>query len=754
MKSKFLITGMTCSSCSSHIDKAVRGINGVTNVSVNLLTKSMIVDYNKEVDIKIIIDTVKNLGYKASLSGDKKNLSSTKVLPNISSDPEIYEIQRRLIISIFFLIPLMYISMGSMAGLPLPEFLLGHANSISYSVTQLIFTIPIVYVNIGYYKNGFKALIHMSANMDSLITIGSLSALFYGIFAIYRIGYGLGTNNMQLVEKYHMDLYFESAAMILTLITLGKYLESHSKGKTGAAITKLLDLSPKTVAVQRGGKEIKIPADELITGDIVVVRPGGLIPVDGVIEEGQANINESTITGESIPVAKQKGDGVISATVNLDGFIKIKASRVGSETTLSQVIKLVEQASASKAPIAKLADTISGIFVPLVIIIAIVSMIIWLLLGAEFEFAMSIGISVLVISCPCALGLATPVSIMVGMGKGAGNGILIKSAEALEITQKITAVAIDKTGTITKGKPRVTDIVPMNGLTDSKILEIAASLESLSEHPLASAIVKYAQDSGVKVNNIENFNAVFGKGITATLQGKSYIAGKPSFISQNGVDISPAVKIIKKLSTEGKTPLMFASENKMLGIIAVADSIKKTSINAIDMLQKMGIHVVMITGDNKRTASAIQKQLGIKNVVSEVLPHEKEKEIKKLRNQGYKVAMVGDGINDSPALASADVGIAIGAGSDIAIESADVVLIKNNLTDVVALINLSKAVVKNIKQNLFWAFFYNAIGIPIAAGVFYTILGWTLSPMIAAGAMSISSLCVVLNALRLGSINI
>lgn len=748
MNKKFNVTGMTCSACSASVEKAVKKLEGINSVSVNLLTNSMIVHYNEEViDENNIIEAVTSAGYGASVFSKNKN--EIKVSDKIRVEDEIKEMKKRLIISFAFLIPLMYISMGHMMGLPLPSFLSGLENAISYGMTQFLLALVIVYVNRKYYQVGFKTLFKGSPNMDTLIAIGSSAAMVYGIFAIYRMGYGLGIQDFELVEKYHMDLYFESAAMILALITLGKYLEKKSKGKTSEAITKLMDLAPKTATILRNNKEVIVPIEEVLKDDIVIVKPGESIPVDGVIIEGSSSIDQSAITGESIPVEKNIGDKVIAATINKNGYFKFKAEKVGDDTTLAQIISLVEDASSSKAPIAKLADKISGVFVPIVISISIISTIVWLLVGKSFEFSLSIGIAVLVISCPCALGLATPVAIMVGTGKGAENGILIKSAEALETAHKIQTVVLDKTGTITEGKPKVTEIVVNSNINKNELLKIAASIEKPSEHPLADAIVEKAKKENITLLDVDNFISITGKGIKAEINNKIYYAGNLSLMKENNIDYSKFEKVINDLAKKGKTPLCFSDDSILFGVIAVADTIKPTSKKAIEEFKNMGINIVMLTGDNKNTAEAIRKELNIDKVIAEVLPQDKEKEVRKIQESGKKVAMIGDGINDAPALARADVGIAIGAGTDIAIESADIVLMKSDLLDGVTTIKLSKAVIKNIKENLFWAFFYNAIGIPLAAGVFYNILGWKLNPMFGAFAMSLSSVCVVSNALRL-----
>ncbi|NCC07677.1 MAG: heavy metal translocating P-type ATPase [Clostridia bacterium] len=736
------VTGMTCSACSAHVEKAVRALDGVDEVTVNLLTNSMAVTGGA--DAQVVENAVINAGYGASLKGEKKQ----EQLGTSVAEHQLKSMQHRLIISFVLLIPLMYVSMGHMVGLPLPSFLDGLPNAISYGMTQLLLTLPIVYVNRKYYEVGFKTLFHGSPNMDSLIAIGSTAALVYGIFAIYRMGYGLGIQDMALVHKYHMDLYFESAAMILALITLGKYLEAKSKGKTSEAVEKLVNLAPKTATVERNGNEQIIPIDEVAAGDIVVVRPGQSVPVDGVITEGQSSLDEAALTGESIPVDKKAGDTVIAASINKAGFFKLRATKVGQDTTLAQIIRLVEEASASKAPIARLADKIAGIFVPVVIAIAVLSGAVWLLAGQTAEFALSSAIAVLVISCPCALGLATPVAIMVGTGKGAENGILIKSGDALETAHKVNSVVLDKTGTITTGKPEVTDIIPL-AISEKELLKIAASLESSSEHPLATAIMTAAQKDGIKPEKVTQFEAVFGKGVSAVLDGESSLGGNLALLKENNIDTDKIEKQVEALSSQGKTPLIFAKGGTLAGIIAVADAVKPTSAAAVAQLIKMGIDVTMLTGDNQLAAQTIGKQVGVTRVIAGVLPHQKEAEVSRLKAEGKTVAMIGDGVNDAPALASADVGIAIGAGTDVAIESADVVLMKSDLQDAVTAIRLSKAVMRNIKENLFWAFFYNILGIPLAAGVLYPIFGLRLSPMIGAAAMSLSSVCVVTNALRL-----
>lgn len=747
---KFDVTGMTCSACSAHVEKSVGKLHGIASVSVNLLSNSMTVQYDETgTDENTIIKAVQDAGYNAFVHTGKPESAATssKAVDNVKN--EIEQMKNRLLVSFIFSIPLLYISMGHMFGLPLPDIFMGHENALVYAFTQFLLALPVAIVNSKYYKVGFKTLIKGSPNMDSLIAIGSSAALLYGIFAIYKIGYGLGHMDISLVERYSMNLYFESAAMILTLITLGKFLETRAKGKTSEAINKLITLAPKTALVIRENEEIEIPVEDVVKGDILVVKPGQSIPVDGIVVEGSSSVDESALTGESIPVEKKMGDQVIGASINKSGYFKFKALKVGDDTTLARIIQLVDEASSSKAPIAKLADKISRVFVPVVIAIATIAMAVWLLLGYPFEFAFSIGISVLVISCPCALGLATPTAIMVGTGKGAENGILIKTAEALEIAHKIDTVVLDKTGTITEGKPKVTDIITGNGITRTQLFRIGASIEKSSEHPLADAIVEEAKHQNMDLYPVESFLAIPGQGIKATVDNKRFLAGNLQLICENNVNVAGFDSEGRKLAEEGKTPLYFADEEKILGIIAVADVVKPTSKAAIKEFEAMGIDVIMLTGDNQKTAEAIRKQLGIKHVIAEVMPQDKEREIRNIRNTGKKVAMIGDGINDAPALARADVGIAIGAGTDVAIESADIVLMKSDLFDAVAAIQLSKTVIRNIKQNLFWALFYNSLGIPLAAGVFYPLLGWKLSPMFGAAAMSLSSVCVVSNALRL-----
>ncbi len=741
---------MTCSACSANIEKSVSKLEGVKSVQVNLLSNSMKVDFDEKfVDEQKIIDSVRHAGYDASVFNN--GASKTEAAQN-NRDPldgEYKNMKTRLIVSFAFLIPLMYISMGHMFNWPLPSIFHGTENAGIFAFTQFLLTLPIIIINRKYYTVGFKTLWHRSPNMDSLIAIGSGAALAYGLFAIYQIMYGLGHGLPDLVNQYSMDLYFESAGTILTLITVGKFLETRSKGKTTEAIRKLLDLAPKTAIVMRDGEEVSIPIDEVVVGDILVVKPGASIPVDGTILDGRSSVDESALTGESIPVEKTAGDRVLAASINKQGFFTMTAQRVGGDTTLSQIIALVEEASESKAPIAKMADKVSGVFVPVVISIAIIATVVWLILGESFAFALSIGIAVLVISCPCALGLATPVAIMVGTGVGASNGILIKSAEALEVAHSVETVVLDKTGTITEGKPSVTDVIIGQNISEEELLGAALSIEKSSEHPLAEAIVEYATQHNAMLNTTKNFTAISGRGIVATMNGTEYYAGNEALMQENQVDIAEAYEDAQRLADEAKTPLFFAKKGKFLGMIAVADPVKATSKEAVADFKQMGIDVVMLTGDHLKTAEAIRKQVGIDRVVAEVLPQDKEREVRRLQEAGKVVAMVGDGINDAPALARADVGIAIGAGTDVAIESADIVLMKSDLLDAVTAVQLSKATMRNIKQNLFWAFIYNAIGIPIAAGVFYGLLGWKLNPMFAAAAMSLSSVCVVTNALRL-----
>ncbi len=758
MNEKFNVTGMSCSACSSHVQKSVSKVAGVNKADVNLLTNSMVVDYDENTtNADAIIQAVKKAGYGATRANKENTASKNQQSPADIANENAKQMKKRLVFSIAFWIPLMYVSMGHMVymwlGIDMPyitkNFLHGSSNAITFAFTQFLLLLPIVAANKKYFTNGFKTLKNLSPNMDSLIAVGAGAAIVYGIFAIYRIGYGYGHGNMELVTKYMHDLYFESAGTILTLITIGKYLESRSKGKTSEAITKLMNLAPKTVTVIRDGVEKNIDVSDVVVGDIYIIKSGEAVGVDGVVIEGEASFDEAAITGESMPVAKKKGDNIVSASINKGGFVKAKAVKVGDDTTIAQIIKLVEAASSSKAPIAKMADKIAGVFVPCVMAIALITGIVWLIAGAGTEFALSNAIAVLVISCPCALGLATPVAIMVGTGKGAENGILIKTGEALEAAHLIDTVVLDKTGTITKGQPQVTQVIPYN-IEEKKLLEIAVSLEKASEHPLAEAVIKKCDSENISAKAVKDFKAIFGMGISGVLDGTTYYAGNMKLMESSGIIFDENISNkIDELSKKGNTPLIFADSNRVIGIISVADVVKPTSAKAISEFKKYGIHVIMLTGDNQVTAEAIRKEVGIDEVIAGVLPTQKEAKISQLKSEGKKVAMIGDGVNDAPALMSADVGIAIGAGTDIAIESADVVLVKNDLMDAVGVIKLSKAVIRNIKENLFWAFFYNSIGIPLAAGVLYPIWGIKLNPMFGAAAMSLSSVCVVCNALRL-----
>lgn len=750
MKSqKFDIKGMTCSACSTAVDRNVKKLEGINEVNVNLLNNSMIVKYDENVlNNETIIKKVQDAGYEAFLVENGKKTQKNSTEENLGKI-ETNELKNRLIISFIFAIPLFYISMAHMLNWYLPHLFHGYSNAITFAFTQFLLALPIVFINIKYYKVGFKTLYKGSPNMDSLIAIGTSAAMIYGVFSIYKIGYGLGNNDIDMVIQYSHDLYFESAAIVLTLITLGKFLEARAKENTSEAINKLINLTPKTALVLRNSQEIEIPVDELVLKDIVIVKPGNIVPTDGVIIFGNSSIDESMLTGESLPVSKKVGDKVIGASINKSGSFKFEVTKLGEDTVLSQIIKLIEEASSSKAPISKLADRISAIFVPTVIVISILATVTWLFLGYSFEFALSIGIAILVISCPCALGLATPTAIMVGTGKGAQNGILIKSAESLEIAHTINTVVIDKTGTITEGKTQVTDIFTSEKFTQDKLLQLCATIEKNSEHPLADAILKKAQEKEIKLLNATDFEALNGLGIKAKVEDRLFYIGNKKLLDSKNISLDLFYEKSEKLANEGKTPIFIADENEVLGLIAISDVVKPTSKDAILEFEKMGLEVIMLTGDNYKTANAIAKQININNVIAEVLPQDKEKEIQKLQSLGKKVAMIGDGINDAPALVRADVGIAIGAGTDIAIESANIVLVKSDLLDAVKAIQLSNAVIKNIKQNLFWAFFYNIIGIPLAAGAFYTLLGWKLSPMFAGAAMSLSSVTVVLNALRL-----
>ena len=827
---------MSCSACSSHVEKAVNKLENVEKASVNLLTETMDVTYDEtKITSAEIIDAVVKAGYGASVmtEGSAAGAGGQSTFGNAGStgrsaadgkqelqqklDADARAMKWRLGISIGFLIPLMYVSMHHMLkewfGIPVPAFIVntmhGNANAMNFALTQFLLLLPILYVNRKFFSVGFKTLAHRSPNMDSLIALGSGAALVYGIFAMYRISYGLGYGDMAVVEHYSHDLYFESSGTILTLITVGKYLESRSKGKTSEAITKLMNLAPKVaILVTEDGQEKEVPTESLQKGDIFLVKPGSLVPVDGIVLEGNSSVDEAAITGESVPVEKQAGDHVVSATVNKAGFLKCRADRVGDDTTLAQIIRLVEEASASKAPIAQLADKVAGVFVPTVMTISLITLIVWLLNGATAEFAISTAIAVLVISCPCALGLATPVAIMVGTGVGAGNGILIKTGEALQQAKEIDTVVLDKTGTITSGKLKVEEVGGyQSDFPADAMMQIAAALEKKSEHPLAEAVVEYAESFQLTIPEIVDFKATFGRGVEGALAadfhaekvakkdgptavfyagkrdstadvpensgkiaeqnpatgiarsdadsvtfpaGTKFYVGNLAFLQEKNITLPQgAAEGLNRMADEGMTPLLVAQEGRFLGIIGVSDTVKATSYEAINAWEKMGVRVIMLTGDNRRTAEAVRQKLGISEVVAEVLPQDKEKKVSELKAQGHKVAMIGDGINDAPALAAADVGMAIGAGTDVAMESADIILMKNDLRDAVTAMKLSRAVIRNIKENLFWAFFYNCIGIPLAAGVLYPAFQIRLNPMFGAAAMSLSSIFVVGNALRL-----
>ena len=836
MKERYHVTGMSCSACSSHVEKAVNKLENVEKASVNLLTETMDVTYDEtKITSAEIIDAVVKAGYGASVmtEGSAAGAGGQSTFGNAGSigrpaadgkqelqqklDADARAMKWRLGISIGFLIPLMYVSMHHMLkewfGIPVPAFIVntmhGNANAMNFALTQFLLLLPILYVNRKFFSVGFKTLAHRSPNMDSLIALGSGAALVYGIFAMYRISYGLGYGDMAVVEHYSHDLYFESSGTILTLITVGKYLESRSKGKTSEAITKLMNLAPKVAVLVTGdGQEKEVPTESLQKGDIFLVKPGSLVPVDGIVLEGNSSVDEAAITGESVPVEKQAGDHVVSATVNKAGFLKCRADRVGDDTTLAQIIRLVEEASASKAPIAQLADKVAGVFVPTVMTISLITLVVWLLNGATAEFAISTAIAVLVISCPCALGLATPVAIMVGTGVGAGNGILIKTGEALQQAKEIDTVVLDKTGTITSGKLKVEEVGGyQSDFPADAMMQIAAALEKKSEHPLAEAVVEYAESFQLTIPEIVDFKATFGRGVEGALAadfhaekvakkdgptavfyagkrdstadvpensgkiaeqnpatgiarsdadsvtfpaGTKFYVGNLAFLQEKNITLpQEAAEGLNRMADEGMTPLLVAQEGRFLGIIGVSDTVKATSYEAINAWEKMGVRVIMLTGDNRRTAEAVRQKLGISEVVAEVLPQDKEKKVSELKAQGHKVAMIGDGINDAPALAAADVGMAIGAGTDVAMESADIILMKNDLRDAVTAMKLSRAVIRNIKENLFWAFFYNCIGIPLAAGVLYPAFQIRLNPMFGAAAMSLSSIFVVGNALRL-----
>lgn len=736
MTEQFAVTGMTCAACSAHVEKAVSKLSGVQSAPVNLMLGSMTVTYDeKAVTEGDIIAAVKAAGYGASPASQTDQGQLRR-----DQDAALRRRKKHLIWSVVFLVPLFYLSMGHMMGLPLPQVL--HAHPLLLACLQLALVIPILILNRNYFTVGFSRLVKLSPNMDSLVAVGAAAGLVYSLIEMGLLAAGQ-VSGMP-------DLYFESAGMILTLVTVGKYLEERSRGKTTGAISALLALAPESAVVRRQGQELTIPTEEIVAGDTVIVRQGGRIPVDGVITDGHAAVDESAITGESLPVEKVPGDAVTSATVTSSGYLELRATRVGGDTTLSQIIRLMEEAASSKAPISRLADRISGIFVPTVMAISLTAALLWAFVGGmDVRFCLSIAIAVLVISCPCALGLATPVAIMVGTGQAAQQGILIKSAESLELLHKVQTVVLDKTGTVTMGQPRVTDILCAPGVTEEELLCVAASAEKPSEHPLAHAIVEESQARHIPLCPVSGFRSVPGGGIQATLSGEAVLAGNAGYLAQNGVSLAAMEADAHRLAEDGKTPLFFAESGRLLGCVAVADVVKPDSAKAIAALRRMGRRVVLLTGDNQRTANAIARQIGVDQVIAQVLPQDKAKCVAQLQQQGQRVAMVGDGVNDAPALAQADVGLAIGAGTDIAIESADVVLMKSSLLDIPAAMDLSRAVLRNIKQNLFWAFFYNSIGIPVAAGVLYPALYLTLNPMLAAAAMSLSSVCVVSNALRL-----
>lgn len=743
-KKKFSVTGMSCAACSAAVEKAVGRLDGVESAQVNLLAKSMVCVYDEsKTGADAVIAAVEKAGFGAAELAERERAAAPKK-EKAAADDGFTAIRTRLWVSIVFLVLLMYVSMGHMLGLPLPGFLHGTQNALPFAFLQFLLTLPVLYVNRKFYFNGFRALAHRAPNMDSLVAVGSAAAMLYGVIAIFMIGAALGRGDWDTVERYRTNLYFESAAMILTLVTVGKFLEERSKGKTGAAIAKLLDLSPKTATVLRDGEERVIPAEEILTGDVVLLKPGERVPVDGVVLEGSSAVDQSALTGESIPVTKDEGKVVMSASVNMTGFLKIRATRVGQDTTLARIVALVEEASSSKAPISKLADKVSGIFVPAVMAIAVVAGAAWLLAGRGVEDALNACISVLVISCPCALGLATPVAIMVSTGRCAQMGILIKSAEALELLHAADTVVLDKTGTITVGKPSVTDVVEC---APERLLPVAAALEKKSGHPLADAVVRYAADA--EPAEVSAFTDVTGKGIRGIIDGRPCYGGSGAYMEELGVDVSAVREQAQRFAEDGKTPLFFACETELLGVIAAADTVKETSAAAIRRMKADGCEVIMLTGDNETTANAVRRKLDLDRVIADVLPQDKERVVRELQAEGRKVIMVGDGINDSPALARADIGIAIGSGADIAVEEADVVLMKSDLNDVPTAIECSRQTMRNIKQNLFWAFFYNTLGIPLAAGALYPVWGVTLNPMIGAAAMSLSSLFVVTNALRL-----
>ncbi len=757
---KFRVTGMTCAACQANVTRRVQKLSGVQEVDVSLLKNQMQVTFDESAVAEgDICAAVTEIGYGAEPAeapappggdGSGRDFQSQWKKRQQDAEEEQAAMKKRLTLSVILLVPLMYVAMGAMMGLPVPSFLIGMENALVSAMTQLLITLPILVLNRKFYTGGLRSLWKRSPNMDSLVAVGSGASLLYGIFALYRMAWGFGHDDMALVHQYAHDLYFESSAMIVTLVTVGKYLESRSKAKTSGALDKLVDLAPKTATVLREGAETVIPAQQVQAGDIVVIRPGESLPVDGVVTEGHGYVDQSAITGESLPVERGPGDPVLSATINKNGSFQFRASKVGDDTTLAQIIRLVDEAGSTKAPIARLADKISGVFVPIVMVIALVTAIVWLIAGQTFEFSLSCAIAVLVISCPCALGLATPVAIMVGTGKAAEYGILVKSAESLENLHRVDTIVLDKTGTLTSGKPAVTDVQVLDAaLSPASFLALAAALETGSEHPLAQAVTEYAKSQGITPYKAEDFSATAGRGVQAKIQGELCLAGNLAFLREQGIEADSAAAQGEALARQGKTPLFFVKAGKLAGVIAVADSLRESSLRAVERFHKMGLRVVMLTGDNKATAQAIRQQAGIEEAVSDVLPAEKEAVIRRLQGENRRVAMVGDGINDAPALTRADIGIAIGAGTDIAIDSADVVLMKNSLEDVCTAIELSKSVIRNIRMNLFWAFFYNVLGIPVAAGLLWPLFAIKLSPMLGSAAMSLSSVCVVANALRL-----
>ena len=748
---KFSVTGMSCAACSARVERAVSGTDGVKKADVNLLTNSMTVKYDEKICSKNdIIAAVINAGYGAEPATDipdKKAVTS-------AAEKAALDLKKRLIASLIILAPLMWLTMGHMVGLPLPEFVSGGKGALNMAICQLALSGIILAINRKYFINGFKNLVRLSPNMDSLIAVGAGASYIYGIYVTVKIAEAVASGELHMAHELVMGLYFEGAGMIVTLIDVGKYLEARSKSRTSDALSKLIDMTPDAATVIRNGEEKTIPAAEVAVGDVVVVRPGQKIPVDGVIIEGSSAIDEAALTGESMPAEKSEGDRVYSATINKSGFIKFTAEKVGKDTSFAKIIRLVEDASSSKAPIARFADKVSGIFVPTVIGISVLTFIVWIATGAEFSFALTSAISVLVISCPCALGLATPVAIMVGTGKGAENGILIKSAEYLEHAGTVDTVVFDKTGTLTEGVPEIKGIATAGNVTEQELLSVAASIESKSEHPLAAAVLKKAEEKKAAVLNVENFGSAAGKGVFGEINGSKYYVGSRRIMDSLGCDLSPFAEFEHEAANRGMTPLYVAKGNTPIGVLAAADSVRKTARQAVETLKKMGVETVMLTGDTRAAANAVCAELGIGEAVAEVLPEDKEKKIAELSAAGRKVAMVGDGINDAPALARADVGIAIGGGTDVAMDCADVVLVQSDPMGAAKAILLSRAVIKNIKENLFWAFFYNCLGIPLAAGVFYNLLHWQISPMFAAAAMSLSSVSVVANALRLKRLNL